>query len=524
MEKQRLSLSALLLSCSLLVSKCLGFLKESLMAKYFGASGSVDAYVAARATIEGISGLLTAGIAVSVVPVFAEFVTQGKEKEGWMFVRRAFRLLNGFVLALSILGILFAPHIVRFLFGGFSRSVHELTVVCLRGFFIYFFFVEMGSFLQSVHQASRRFSAIIFWQVIPNAVIILFILSFTQTLGIYSVVFGFLATGPLYFLLFYAAYARQASTKLSVFPGEKGAEGVDEGLRKMGRMVLPLMVGQSFGYVVFFVDRAIASYLQPGSMASLNYANRVIQLPQALLTIPVAMVLYPVFSYAKSNQDFVSSVYKGLRLTFFILLFPCLFCMVFSLPFIRVLFERGAFLPEDTLRVSVVLKFFSPFFLFSGLTHILIQAFFARQDSKTPVKVAIPFSFVNVFLSVVFARWLGLPGLAFSATLSVMAHFLYLVFLFIGKHKGSFSELVHHAYLYKMSLVALLTVFVMFGLRMVFESPFFLSSLEKRLFALFMTGMLSLSAYALSSFLLKVDEMQTVRNSVAPVWKKITGI
>lgn len=522
MERQRLSLSAFLLSFSLLVSKALGFFKELLLAKYFGASAAVDAYVSARGTIESISGLLTAGVSVALVPVFAEFITKGKEKEGWLFLLRAFKLFYGFLAAVTCIGIIFAPVIVHVLLKGFTRDVSDLTIVILRGFFIYFMFVELGGFLQGVHQACKLFSALILWQAVPNLVIIIFVIAFSPSLGIFSMVFGFLLTGPLYFFFFYPAFVRRyREVNPSLYRGVSAE--INAGLRRMGGMIFPMMLGQSFSYVVFFVDRFLASQLAEGSIASLNFAKVMMLLPQSLMTFPASLILYPVFAYAAGSdlKAFTGMVFRSLRMIFYILFFPSLFLFSASVPVVRLLYERGAFHPEDTLRVAALLKIYSPYFLFSGMSLIIIQAFYAKQDTRTPVKVTVVFSAFSVALSILLVRFLGVRGLALAATLSMFINFLFMLLIFRREYPP--PSVAHHAkFLYKMACVGALTFLAAHGSVFVFDAPYFLSSLEKRVFALFMTGCTASAVYLGASLMFKVEELPHIWNDMlAPVEKKI---
>ncbi len=521
MERQRLSFSVFLLSFTLLISKALGFIKESLMAKYFGTSGSVDAYVAARGTIESISGLLTAGVAVSLVPVFTEYIADGKEKEGWLFLTRVFRIFTAFLIVVAVLGIVFAPHLVHFLFGGFSFKTAQLTVVCVRGLFIYFIFVELGSFLQAVHQSLKHFTAMILWQIVPNAIIILFILLFSQSIGVLSVVLGFLLTGPLYFFFFFPGYLRWLSCQKDLHNRSASVKSVNDGLVKMMKMIFPLIVGQSFGYVVFFVDRYLASNLPSGSIASLNYAYRIIQIPQALLMVPLMAVFYPVLSHTENNEEFLRKISRGIRLIFYILLFLCVFFLASSLSLVRLLFERGAFLPEDTLRVSILLKCFSPMFLFWGLSQILTQGFYSRQNTNAPMKVAIIFMFVNVILSITFVRLFLLPGLALAATLSVCVHFAILLFLFY-KTYGTRAFPFELNFLLKVMGVGFITFLLLHCAMLVFESPFFLGTIEKRSLSVIAMGVFSLGCYVGLSLLFGIDEfMMLWKEMILPVARKI---
>lgn len=522
MEKQRLSASALLLSFSLLISKCFGFFKELLVAKYFGTSGAVDAYVAARGTIEAISGLLTAGVGVALVPVFTEFLTSNKKKEGWFFVSRAFKIFILFLVFLSCSGIMFSPLIVGMLLKGFPLETADLTIVCLRGLFLYFIFVELGAFLQSVHQACKMFTTIILWQMVPNLVMIFFIISFSQKLGIYSVVWGFLLTGILYFLFFYPPFLRRYRDAVqgAVAGDEKS---INEGLVKMSRMIVPMMVGQSFGYVVFFVDRFLASYLTEGSIASLGYAKGMMLLPQSLMTFPVTMILYPVFSYAANTngERFEDIVFRSLRYIFFILLFPTLLFLVSALPVVRLLYERGAFHPDDTMRVAALLKIFSPYFLFSGLSMVLIQAFYAHQDTKTPVRVTFVFSFFSVILSILFVKPLGVRGLALSATISIFINFVLLLALFCRKFQTK-APFIDKMTCLKMACVSIITAVLLWKAMGVFETPYFQSSLEKRIFSVVTLGWVSFIAYIASSYLLGVKVLRNLwADVIQPSLRKV---
>lgn len=486
-----------------------------LIAKYFGASSQVDGYVAASRLPTFFSGLAGSGLSASFVPVFSEFLAKRKLREGWKFVSRLSWYLFLVTVCITVVVEIYAEQIVDVcLLPGAQLSTRKLTVLLLRVVMPYFVFVEFGTILQGILQVHLKFSPIIWWQLIPNFIIISGLIFFAQKYGILSLVVGFLITGMIFFafLLFFVLKEKNRVLNSITTPAAD-TKSVSEGLRKLVKMAGPVIFVSSFYPLVPMVDQYLASFQERGSVATLNYAYRLVQVPVHLVTAVIGVLLFPLLSLHAGEKDlhaFTHSLMAWVRMAVFLLVPFVAACLVLSLPIVRVFYERGAFLTEDTRRVSSCLSSFAIGILGWSLAELLSKGFFAFQDSRTPVKitfVVIPF---NITLSVLLSKVLGVNGLALAASLSALLSALF--FYFLLKKKLSFSvPAVYTTHIAKILVCGMALGLFWHLLLLFFERPVFLASLEKRMFSLGLLTLLGGTFYFSGAALLGLEEPRKFR-------------
>jgi putative peptidoglycan lipid II flippase len=197
----------------------------------------------------------------------------------------------------------------------------------------------------------------------------------------------------------------------------------DPAIRMVGRLLLPAMLTIGVVQVHNAVDRFLASYLNPGSIATLNYAQLVNALPYGVAGVAVVTVLYPnLAEYAAKGErtEFYRVLIEGIRTLAFVLLPMAFGLLLFRDPIIRLLFQRGAFDQQATAATASVLQYATIGILFVGLTDLLNRSFFALKDSLTPMWVAFVAVLVHFLLNLLFVGSLGTGGLALSASLAAL--------------------------------------------------------------------------------------------------------
>ena len=194
-----------------------------------------------------------------------------------------------------------------------------------------------------------------------------------------------------------------------------------EGLKRVGRLMLPATLGSSVDQLNAFVDTVFASHLALGSVTALYYSNRVMQLPLALFGIALSQVSLPTLSahvVKKDTEAVKNTLNFALRLTTFMIFPATVGLVILSTPIVRVLFQHGAFSDNGTLLTSNALRFYALGLPAFAMVKILASAFYAHQNTKTPVRVACGCVVLNViFIFIFMPRW-GVGGLAFATTLA----------------------------------------------------------------------------------------------------------
>lgn len=202
------------------------------------------------------------------------------------------------------------------------------------------------------------------------------------------------------------------------------------------KLSFPMFVGALFGQVYMLVEKAIASGLDAGSIASLNYANKLMQLPVGIFVTAMATAIYPTLSEMAAKKDqkaFSGAVASGIRLLSLIMLPAAVGLIVLREPIVTLAFERGSFDRAATLKTASALAFYSLGILGTANAQVLQRAFYSLNDSWTPVKVGIGVTFLNTALAFLLVHPLGHSGLALANSSGMLANFVVLLWLLRNK-------------------------------------------------------------------------------------------
>lgn len=507
--REKVITSGIILSFCLLVSKFFGFIREMLIAKYFGASADVDAYLIATQIPYFASIIISSGITTCFIPIYLKYLSSKDEEGANKFLTSVATFIVILLTLLITLAEVFAPFVVRGFAPGFSDETSDFATNLSRIVIPYFFFSELGMFFQVILQAYSLFGLISLWQVIPNLILIIAIIFFSPKYGIYSLSVGFLITGVVYFfLMLYGILKINIKLKLNF-------DFSNPGFRKFIKLVIPAICGSSIYILSTLVDRFIASFLGEGSIAILNFAYRINLLPISSVVIALSIVIFPLLSKHSSQNNIEKlseTALLAIRVVFFILIPVFVSFVVLSTPIIRVVYERGNFTPQDTMLAGNVLKFFALSVLGYGISEIITRTFYSQQNTVLPFKITIICVGCNVVLSFILAFFLKISGIALATSLtSILSAYL----LFKTSLKKEFVGIVMdknflHSILKILFAGILLAILFYFSLYII-EQPYFLATLEKRVFILFLTLSTGLFFYWLISYILKSEEEKIIR-------------
>ncbi len=434
-EKSRLSRAAGIVSLFTLISRVMGLVRDMVLARFFGSGVSADAFFVAFRIPNLLRRLFAEGsLTIAFIPVFTEYLTQKGRKEAFDVARTILTLLALVLSVSALLGILLSPWIVRiqaFGFGG-SGDRYELTVFLTRITFPYIFFISLVAFFMGVLNSLRRFGAPAAAPIFLNVGIIgaAYFISPHCPQPIVGVALGVLIGGILQVGLQIPWVLKEG---LKVFPLWQPDHPA---VRRIGLLMLPAIVGSAVYQFNQFMGTLLASFLPQGSVSWLYYADRLVQFPLGIFAIAISTAALPSLSAQAAMQDldeFQDTLSYSLRLVFFVTL-PCVAgLIVLGKPIIRVFFERGAFDSQSTIMTNKALFFYSVgLWAFSGI-RVMVSAFYALQDTKTPVKVAIVAAVANLVLSLAFMGPLRHGGLALALSLASSLQFCLLVFFFKRK-------------------------------------------------------------------------------------------
>ncbi|MBI4055753.1 MAG: murein biosynthesis integral membrane protein MurJ [Elusimicrobia bacterium] len=407
-------------------SRILGYFRDAAVAYYFGGGGFTDAYYAAFRISNLFRRVLgEGGMAASAVPVFS--ATQ--ETEGAESAKRLFQSLSTglflLLLAVTLLGILFAKPLVWALTYGFAADPRklDLTVQLTRTLFPYLLLVGMAALYSGILHSLREFFLPALSSAGLSVAVLAYLFFFPPRLDSWESV-----QASLHGLAVAAVGGGMLHWGVQIlrlrqlqFPTRPRPPQSHPGVSRALWLLLPAAVALSVEQINSFVDTICASFLQTGSLTALYNSNRIMQLPLALFGIAAASVALPSLSASYAQGDwtgFTRTFRRAIRWTAFILLPASAGLVILGLPIVRLLFERGRFTPAESLLTQQALLYYALGLVFFSCAKILANAFYAIQNPKIPVRVSLLCVAVNAGLNLLLMGPLGIGGLALATTLS----------------------------------------------------------------------------------------------------------
>lgn len=403
-----------------LLSRVLGFVRDMVMARVFGADAGTDAFLVAFKIPNFLRRLFAEGaFSLAFVPVLTEYCTLRPYEELKRFVDDVAGTLATVLLLVTGLGILGAPVLISlFAPGFFNRPVQfGLAVEMLRITFPYLFFISLTAFAGGILNAHRRFGIPAFTPVLLNLAMIAAALWLTPYVStpILALAWGVLIAG-LVQLGFQVPFLHQ----LKLLPRPRLAWR-DPGVRRIGRLILPALFGVSVSQLNLLLDTLIASFLVGGSISWLYYSDRLMEFPLGILGVALGTVILPNLSRnhaEQSHEQFSRTIDWALRWVLLLGLPSAVGMLVLAGPMFAALFYSKAFTAEDVLKASQSLQAYSFGLLGFMAIKVLAPGFYSRQDTRTPVRIGVITMVVNMALNLTLMFPLGHVGLALSTTLS----------------------------------------------------------------------------------------------------------
>jgi putative peptidoglycan lipid II flippase len=405
-----------------LLSRIVGFVRDVVLSAVLGSGPIADAFIVAFKLPNLFRRLFAEGaFAAAFVPLFAREL-QGEGREAALvFARQAHACLLMVLVPFTVLMMLAMPAVIWVMAPGFTsdKSIFDLAVTLGRITFPYLVFISLASLYGGVLNGIDRFAEVAFTPVLLNIALIGTVLGLTPMLpdAGYSAAIGVALAGLLQWLwLLYSCWRDGVAMKL-VRPR------LTPRVRQLVRLATPVAIGGGAQQVSTMLDVVWASLLPAGSIAALYYADRITQLPLGVIGIAIGTALLPLLARQLRAGDTEAAMVNQNRALELGLLFslPSMAALwILAEPMIRVLFEHGRFGPDDTMRTAGALVAYSvglPAFM---LVKALTPAFFAREDTRTPLYTAVISIVVNVALNALFvlATPLGAFGIALSSSIS----------------------------------------------------------------------------------------------------------
>ncbi len=403
-----------------LISRILGFARDFVIARTFGAGMATDAFFVAFRLPNLLRRMFAEGaFSQAFVPILAEYRNRHGDAEAHQLINRVATVLGLVVTAISLLGILAAPFIIYISAPGFSAEPDKfaLTVELTRITFPYILFMSLVALAAGVLNTWSRFAIPAFTPVLLNISFIVMALFAAPWFDppVLALAWAVFIGGILQVLLQLRPLARigmlpRFDLKLS-----------DPGVRRVVTLMLPAMLGVSVAQISLVINTIFASFLQSGSVSWLYYADRLMEFPAGLLGVALGTILLPSLSRLHADERpeaFSAMLDWGLRLTLMLTLPAALALAMLAVPLISTLFQHGAFGADDVMQTRLALIAYSVGLTGLIMVKILAPGFYARQDIRTPVKFAIITLIATQLMNLAFIIPLQHAGLALSIGLA----------------------------------------------------------------------------------------------------------
>jgi putative peptidoglycan lipid II flippase len=456
-----------------LLSRVTGLLRDVVFARMFGAGVLMDAFLVAFKIPNFLRRLFAEGaFSQAFVPVVSEYKVQRSHDEVRELVDGAAGTLAWFLTVVTIVGVVAAPLLVLLFAPGFrvDEGKFDLTVEMLRWTFPYLLFVSLAALAGGVLNSYGRFAVPALTSTLMNLVLIAFAAWVAPSFERPAMV---LAIGVFVAGIVQLGFQVPFLVKMGLLRRPRWRWG-HEGVRKIGRLMLPAIFGSSVSQVALLLDVLIASFLATGSIAWLYYADRLMEFPLGVFSIALATVILPGLAAhhaAQAPDRFTATLDWALRLVVVVVLPATAALLVLAGPLTATLFHYGEFNATDVRMAALALTAYAAGLPAFSMVKVLAPGYFARQDTRTPVRIGIRSLGVSMGLNLLVVLPLAFlypdrPGLhALLALTNAIGAWYNSTMLYRGLRK---QGVLHHAPGWRRMLwqvfaaVVLMTAFLLF--------------------------------------------------------------
>jgi len=450
------------------LSSLTGLASQILITRAFGTSAEIDAFYAANRIPEILFNLMAGGaLASAFIPTFTTFLTRKDPDGAWRLASSISWLVILTLTVVSLLAWLIAPWLVeRILTPGFEAQAQiNLTVKLLRIMLISPVIFGVSGLIMGILNAHQRFAAPALAPAAYRFGIIFSLLVLVPRLGVFGLAWGSVLGSLLHLLLQIPSLIR-ISPRL--FPGLGLG---NPAVREVGRLMAPRLIGVAVVQLNFLINTIIASGLPEGSLSSITYAFQIMLMPEIVIAQAIAIAALPTFSAQVASgdlDDLRSSLMVTLRGLVYLALPASLGLMLLREPVLDLLFRGGEFQLESTSMVSWALLWYAAGLLGHSILEIITRAFYAMNDTRTPVLVGTAAMTLNAGLSLLFASlftgWGLMPhgGLALANSLATALESAALLLLMRRRLNGLQTASIRRGLLASL-LAALMMSAVLFG-------------------------------------------------------------
>lgn len=415
-ETDNVTTAAFIVGAASLASRLIGVVRDRVLASTFGAGDTLDAYYAAFRVPDFLYNLVILGaLSAAFIPVFTEYLEKKERGEAWRLAERVLSIVGAVMGVLCIILFFVAPSLIPLTVPGFSGDKLALTISLARIMSLSTFFLALSAVMGGVLQATRRFVAFSLAPVFYNVGIIAGAVFLVPNFGPIGLAWGVVAGAALH-LITQSSVALKIGLERIPFPSFRYP-----GVRRILSLMAPRTAGLAVTQINLVIILAIASTLSIGSVSVLNLATNLQTVPIGIIAISFAVAAFPSLSRAASGKDqkeFKQVLGSTARKIVFLILPASALFLILRAQIVRLILGDGAFDWDDTIRTANVLGIMASSLLAQALIPLLARAFYALQDTWTPLWIGIAAEASNLLLALALRESFGVLGLATAFSVS----------------------------------------------------------------------------------------------------------
>lgn len=380
-----------IVSAFTLLSRVLGLVRDVVVASYFGAGGGADAFFVAFKIPNFFRRLFAEGaFSQAFVPVLSEYRTRRTHEEVQLLVSHVAGSLGMVLFLATVVCVAFAPAVTWLFAPGFAGNEEKFALASdmLRLTFPYLLLISLTAFVGSILNSYGRFAIPAFTPVLLNVVLIgaAVLVSPLMDPPVLALAWGVMLAGVVQ-LMFQLPHLKRLQLLVRPRWGWK-----DEGVKRIMTLMVPALFGVSVAQINLLLDTVLASFLKDGSVSWLYYSDRLMELPLGVFGIAIATVILPSLArkhVAQSSDQFSDTLDWAVRIIMLVGVPASIALILLAEPLLVTLFQYGEFSPRDVTMSALSLQAYSVGLMGFMLIKVLAPGFYARQDTRTPVKIGI---------------------------------------------------------------------------------------------------------------------------------------
>lgn len=415
MKSKKLLKNMILVSSISLLTKFLGFFREILIARMYGASWITDAFFLSQNMPGLIFPSVCDSFATSFISINAGIKSWGKKK---IFLIKSSVFLFGLGLILTLVSLLILPIIIRILGPGFDRQTLDLSIYLSRISMSYFVVLILNTLLIAYLNALEKFYLSQISWIFYNIVLLAVIMGYSSRNIVYLSFCYFVSN---IFQMFFLLYMTSFFKNMMIFRKKVKEILKDKNIKKMWKLTIPILIGNSVYQLQNIVDKMIVSYGVSGNLSELSYSISINNITIGLVIGSLVTVIYPMLAIhiAECNSNALrEKLTLGLDILALLVIPISFFVYKYNFEIVNAIYKSHKFTYEGLQNISLFLKYYSISYIFIGIKEIFIKLFYAKQNSKIPMYNSIISVFFNIFFSLCLVKKIGVYGVALGTSIS----------------------------------------------------------------------------------------------------------